>query len=65
MGGLMEGGGGEKKKVGRGRMPQALLLLVRTFCSSLNFLPGQLLCAFLACLYGPPRVAFLLCFAGC
>ena len=56
MGGLMEGK--KKKKWGEGMMPQALLLLVRTSSSSFVFLPGQFLCAYLACLYGLPRVAF-------
>ena len=56
--GGIDGGEGKKKKWGEGRMPQALLLLVRTSSSSFVFLPGQFLCAYLACLYGLPRVAF-------
>ena len=35
----------EKNLCVRGFLPQALLLLVLTFCSSGDFFPGQLLCA--------------------
>ena len=61
----MDGGGWEQKKSGEGEDASGFAVTRPDRCSSLNFLPGQLLCAFLACLYGPPRAAFLLCLAGC